>query len=205
MRSNSLSMVANSLAPVAPSGCPKAIAPPFGLTFFRSTSSSLAQASTTGANASLISTTSMSSMVRPVFSSAYRVAGIGPVSMNTGSSPRALMWWTRALGVSPCALTACSEATSVALPPSEICEANAAVRRPPSTRGFRLASFSRVDSRGPSSTRKSPTGMISLSKCPLRIAAKAFSWLESAKRSISSRLMSHFSAIISAPRNWEIS
>ncbi|SKX18886.1 Uncharacterised protein [Mycobacteroides abscessus subsp. massiliense] len=77
--------------------------------------------------------------------------------------------------------------------------------RPPSTRVLSPAIFSSVLSRGPSSTRKSPTGMISLSKCPLRIAAKARSWLESANCSISSRLMSHFSAIISAPRNWEIS
>jgi hypothetical protein len=67
------------------------------------------------------------------------------------------------------------------------------------------AIFSRLDSRGPSSVRKDPTGTISFSKCPARMAANAFSWLPKANSSISSREMFHFSAIISAPRNWEIS
>ena len=76
----------------------------------------------------------MSSIDSPVFSSAYRVAGIGPVSMNTGSAPRALMWWMRARGLSLWSLTACSDASSTALAPSEIWLAIAAVSRPPSTR-----------------------------------------------------------------------
>jgi len=49
-----------STQPVAPSGWPSAIAPPFGLTLARSASTSRAQDSTTDANASLISVTSMS-------------------------------------------------------------------------------------------------------------------------------------------------
>ena len=53
----------------------------------------------------------------PVFG-AYRVAGMGPVSMSTGSAPRQLMWWMRARGVSPWSLTACSEASRTALAPS---------------------------------------------------------------------------------------
>ena len=102
-------------------------------------------------------------------------------------------------------MTACSEASSTALAPSEIWLAIAAVSRPPSRSGLSPAIFSRVVSRGPSSVRKSPTGTISFSKWPSRIAANACSWLASANSSISSREMSHFSAIISAPRNWEIS
>ncbi len=91
MRSSVFSIVVNSLAPVAPSGWPRAIAPPLGLTLAGSALVSFSQAITTGANASLISTVSMSSIDRPVFSSAYWVAGIGPVNMNTGSAPRVLM------------------------------------------------------------------------------------------------------------------
>ncbi|COV29763.1 Uncharacterised protein [Mycobacterium tuberculosis] len=91
-----------------------------GLTFAGSALISLSQAITTGANASLISTVSMSSMASPVLSSAYRVAGMGPVSMNTGSAARALMWWMRARGLSPWSLTARSEASNTALAPSEI-------------------------------------------------------------------------------------
>jgi len=49
--------------------------------------SSRAQARTTEANASLISTTSMSSMVRSVRWSRSRVASIGPVNIITGSTP----------------------------------------------------------------------------------------------------------------------
>ena len=40
--------------------------------------------------------------------------------MNTGSAARALMWWMRARGVSLWSLTACSDASSTALAPSEI-------------------------------------------------------------------------------------
>ena len=113
-------MVANSLAPVAPSGWPSAIPPPLGLTLAGSAPVSLIQASTTGAKASLISTMSISSIDRPVLSNAYRVAGIGPVSMRTGSAPRQLMWWMRARGVSWWSATARSEASSTALAPSQI-------------------------------------------------------------------------------------
>ena len=125
--------------------------------------------------------------------------------MNTGSAPRALMWWMRARGVRPWSLTACSDANNTALAPSEIWLAIAAVSRPPSTRVFRPAIFSSEVSRGPSSVTKPSTGMISFSKYPARMAAWARWWLVSANCSISSREMSHFSAIISAPRNWEIS
>ena len=57
------------------------MAPPFTLTRPRSAPVSRCHASGTHANASLISTRSMSSMVMPVFSNAYAVAGIGAVSM----------------------------------------------------------------------------------------------------------------------------
>ncbi len=156
------------LAPVAPRGWPSAIAPPFGLTFAGVGTGLLQPRHHHGANASLISTVSMSSIDRPVFFSAYSVAGIGPVSMNTGSAPRALMWWIRARGLRPCSLTACSDASRTALAPSEIWLAIAAVSRPPSESVFNPAIFSSDVSRGPSSVTKVPpstsTGMISFSK-----------------------------------------
>jgi hypothetical protein len=67
--------------PVAPIGWPSAIAPPFGLTVAMSGWSSFSQASTTEAKASLISTAAMSDIFMPAFCNAWRVAGIGAVSM----------------------------------------------------------------------------------------------------------------------------
>ena len=58
--------------------------------------SSRSHASTTDANASLISITSRSSIVSPVRSSRRRVASIGPVSMSTGSTPTRHWSTTRA-------------------------------------------------------------------------------------------------------------
>ena len=65
VRSSSCSAVVTSRAPVAPTGWPSAIAPPFGLTCSMSGFSSRSHASTTDANASLISIVSMSSIVEP--------------------------------------------------------------------------------------------------------------------------------------------
>ena len=65
VRSSSWSAVVISRAPVQPTGWPRAMAPPLGLTVSGSGDSSRCQASTTEANASLISTVSMSAMVRP--------------------------------------------------------------------------------------------------------------------------------------------
>ena len=84
----SSSAVPSSMAPVAPSGWPSAIAPPLTLTVARSAPVSRCHASTTDANASLISTRSISSSFMPALSSAYAVAGIGAVSIHTGSAPR---------------------------------------------------------------------------------------------------------------------
>src|SRR6266851_7809400 len=86
-RSSSLSALVTRPHPVAPSGWPSAIAPPFGFTRFISGSNVLAQLRTTEAKASLISNTSMSSILSPFFASSLRVAGIGPSSINTGSQP----------------------------------------------------------------------------------------------------------------------
>lgn len=73
--------MASSLVPEAPSGWPRAIAPPRGLSLAGSAPVSAAQASGTGANASFTSKASMSAMVSPARLSTFSVAGIGPVSM----------------------------------------------------------------------------------------------------------------------------
>src|ERR1035438_9256040 len=58
-------MVAVSLAPVHPRGCPNAIAPPFGFTFSGSSPASLITASDCAAKASFNSITSMSESFSP--------------------------------------------------------------------------------------------------------------------------------------------
>lgn len=55
--------------------------------------------STTDANASFSSNRSMSSIVKPARSSTLRVAGVGPVSMMTGSAPLVAVATMRARGV----------------------------------------------------------------------------------------------------------
>ena len=77
------------------------MAPPFTFTFAMSGWCSFSHASTTDANASLISTRSMSSMRQPARSSTLVVAGIGPVSIITGSTPASANVWKRARGVRP--------------------------------------------------------------------------------------------------------
>ena len=87
-----------SFAPVAPSGCPKAIAPPFTFNFVLSALRSAAQANGTGANASFTSYKSISSIDKFAVSRALNDAGIGPVSMKTGSSPTTEIDTISALG-----------------------------------------------------------------------------------------------------------
>ena len=64
-------------APLAPIGCPSAIAPPFTFTFDSSIPSIRIELIATDANASLISNRSMSSMPMPAFSSTFLVAFAG--------------------------------------------------------------------------------------------------------------------------------
>ena len=92
--------------------------------------SSRRQAATTGANASLISIRSMSSIFMPLRSRILRVAGIGPSSIFTGSQPTVVWSTIRARGVSPSALAFSADISSTAAAPSEICEALPAVILP---------------------------------------------------------------------------
>ena len=76
-----------STAPEAPIGWPSAIAPPFGLTFFMSSSSPRATAMACAAKASFDSMTSIESRPMPAFSIAIFVAGIGPSPMMWFGTP----------------------------------------------------------------------------------------------------------------------
>ena len=144
-RSSSCRRVVINRAPVDPSGCPSAIAPPLTLTRSISGSSSRRQAAITGAKASLISIRSMSSIAIPFRSSSLRVAGIGPVSMITGSTPTVVWSMIRARGFSPSALALSAAMSSTAAAPSEICDELPAVILPSGLKaGLRLASASSV-------------------------------------------------------------
>jgi hypothetical protein len=137
------SRVVRRRAPEPPVGWPMAMAPP--LTFTRDMSGwcSFSQASTTEAKASLISTRSMSSSVSLAFWSTRVVAGMGAVSMMTGSLAATAKVWNRARGVKPSWEARSSVITRTAAAPSEICEDDAAVTCPPSTNaGGSEASFS---------------------------------------------------------------
>src|SRR3954463_14698884 len=59
------------------------------------------------------------------------------------------MWWMRARGVSECSASARSLTTSIAADASEICDATAAVTRPPSTSVGSERIFSQFGSRRP--------------------------------------------------------
>src|SRR5699024_4693428 len=119
-------------APEPPSGWPRAIAPPLGFTRSQSTPISCIHAIGTDAKASFTSYTSMSEALRPDFASAFCVAGIGAVSMMTGSVAASAAVWTRAMGVSPSSFALSSVMTSSIEAPSEICEEFPAVMTPSS-------------------------------------------------------------------------
>ena len=210
------SIFAISPAPVAPSGCPCAIAPPHGLTLSISGFSSFAQDSTTDANASLISIQSISPIETPAFLSASCAAGITPVSCRIGSEPTATRARNRAFGLSPSALAASALAIRTADAPSDIWLELAAVMTPlPSGRNAGLSErilASSTTARMPSS-RSSSIGCASgetpgvgrISRFSrFACAAAARRWLSFAKSSSVSRDRPHFSATRSALSPWWI-
>ena len=144
---------------------------------------SFSHANTTEANASLISVMSMSPIESPERSKILRVAGIGAVSMNRGSSPAREKLTNRARGVRPNAAAFSSLMINNAAAPSVICDEFPAVTFPPLSAsmndGLSEASFSRVVSRRPSSTviilpSKSIIGRICDSKRPSAVARWAY-------------------------------
>ena len=89
VRRISCSSVATHLAPVAPSGCPSAMAPPFTLTRSWSKPSFSAQYVACDAKASLSSKSSTSATATPAFRAASGMATAGPMPMTFGSTPTA--------------------------------------------------------------------------------------------------------------------
>src|SRR5438552_1722700 len=154
MRSSTFSKVAMRRAPLPPSGWPSAIAPPCRFTFSRSAPTSRSHARMTGANASLISTASMSASVSFERSRIARVAGIGPVSMITGSTPPSANVWKRARGRRPSTRAFSFSMTSTAAAPSVIWLELPAVMRPSGLNaGFSAPSFS-IDGRAADALRE---------------------------------------------------
>src|SRR5215813_10644500 len=98
-RRSSYNNVITSRVPVAPSGCPSAIAPPFTFTLLRSRSSSFSTARYCPAKASLTSIRSMSSSFNPAFFSAAREAGTGPLPIILGSTPAIPQLTIRPIGL----------------------------------------------------------------------------------------------------------
>jgi len=107
-------------APLAPSGWPSAIAPPFTFTLARSAPVSRCQASTTLENASFTSNRSMSASVRPDRRSTFSVAGMTAVSIINGSSPTTAKLCSRASGRSPSCSARSPDMISSAAAPSLI-------------------------------------------------------------------------------------
>ena len=99
-----MSAVPRSIAPVAPRGCPRAMAPPLTLTRSGSIPRFLIVCSGTTAKASLISHRSMSEACIPAILSAFCEAGVGAVSMMTGSAPAVAIARIRPRGRRPWAL-----------------------------------------------------------------------------------------------------
>ena len=202
-----LSSVQRMRAPVIPKGWPSAIAPPCGLSFSLNGSTPMPRAAgiTWAANASLISTMSMSSMLILARFSACFEASMGPNPMNSGSSAESPVETTRAIGLMPSSLARRSDITTTAAAPSLSGHALPAVTVPFSRNaGWSVARTSIVvPGRGPSSLVKgwpsgSGTGMISRSKNPSSRALTAASWLLTANRSCSSREIFSRAATFSA-------
>ena len=126
----------------------------------------------------------MSSIDKPAASRAFLDAGIGPVSINTGSSPTTEIDTISALGLDWIFFKPASLQIITAAAPSVIWLALPAVITPPSVTGFKPANLSKLASNLiPSSAKTNSfipsaflpsTGNISLSKYFDSVALAAF-------------------------------
>src|SRR5664280_2197270 len=181
------------------------MAPPRTFSLSPPMARSLAGGVTWGAEGSVISTQSMSSMVMSARARVWRIASTGPRPMISGLRPDTPLATMRASGVMPSSRALVSLMTTTAAAPSLSGQALPAVMVPPSRKtGFRPASPSRlVPGRGPSSfVTTSPlgvmTGMISRPKKPDSWDATARVCDCRANSSCSSRLTCLNSATFSA-------
>ena len=118
------------LAPLAPRGWPRAMAPPSMLTLAISSPSSPITARDCAAKASLSSIKSMSSRERPARSSALREAVTGPIPIISGAQPETAALLMRAIGTRSCSAANSSEQTNTKAAPSVRGEAVPAVTVP---------------------------------------------------------------------------
>ena len=119
-RSSSSRTVPRIIVPVAPNGCPIAMAPPLTLILSCGMSSRCMNNMTTEANASLSSNRSMSSVVMPQRLKTFSADGAGPVSMMVGSVPIDENPLIFARGARPRTSPASLLPTSIAAAPSTI-------------------------------------------------------------------------------------
>mmetsp|Transcript_12586 Transcript_12586/g.50574 ORF Transcript_12586/g.50574 Transcript_12586/m.50574 type:complete len:273 (-) Transcript_12586:449-1267(-) len=206
--------VATHLAPVAPNGCPSAMAPPLTFTFSTSSPSFSAQYVACDANASLSSKRSTSSTDRkPAFSIAAGIATAGPMPITFGSTPTAAKDTNRPMIGKPLARAYERLARTTHPAPSDTCDAFPGVVLPPflKTAGNLASVVVVVPSRIPSSLsttilETSPvfgslhcvrTGTICESKRPSRCAAAALACDRAARVSCCSRVMRQRSATFS--------
>ena len=204
----SWSRVTRIRQPDAPTGWPRAMAPPLGFNFSRSKPSSFPTATDWAANASLASITSKSPISIPAFAITFFVAATGPMPMIRGSTPARAPATHVAMGVTPSSFAFSSLITTTAAAPSLMPEALPAVTIPSflnAGRSFPRASILEP-ALGPSSvsTRMvvffvfTSTGTISSLNAPAFWAASHLFWLTMANLSSSSLVSPHWSQIFSA-------
>mmetsp|Transcript_2204 Transcript_2204/g.5966 ORF Transcript_2204/g.5966 Transcript_2204/m.5966 type:complete len:230 (+) Transcript_2204:2367-3056(+) len=214
-RSSSLIMDTERRAPLMPSGCPIAMAPPFTFTMSRLSLSLSMQYSACDPKASLISKRSISSTPRPAFSNTAGMATAGPIPITLGSTPATAKARNVARGFNPRRLASARVISMTMAAPSLSCDAFPAVVLPfESKTGFNLASDANVTpTRTPSSrsmttdfrsaraaesavpsppvgggsTTEVSMGTISLRCLRASAAAEALAWLTTAMRSCFSR------------------
>jgi hypothetical protein len=194
-QSSALSNVPVIRAPLIPNGCPTAIAPPMTLSFSSGIPRSRYDGMTCAANASLISTRSMSSIVIPARRSACRDASTGPSPMISGERAVTPVDTIRASGVIPSSAAFVEDITMTAAAPSLSGQQLPAVIRPSGRNtGLSAATPSSVTPlRGPSSADTTVpvgvlTGVISRCQNPSAIAFSARFWLRTPNSSMSSRV-----------------
>ena len=198
-RLSSFKSVKRMRVPEAPSGWPKAMAPPLTFNFSTSRSSSLTTARIWPAKASLISKRSTSPKPIPARSRALRIAGAGPIPMRDGSTPTTAQETILPSGFQPRSAARAAVERIIIAAPSTMPEALPAVTKPSLSKAVGSVASSSIvlsgrmwSSRSTSLARLPfPTGTATTS-CDSRQAFHASSarrWERMAKRSCSSRLI----------------
>ncbi|MMZ62189.1 hypothetical protein D1872_243840 [compost metagenome] len=158
-RRSSYRVVASNRAPLAPSGCPRAIAPPFTFVFSIGNPSSRIQANACEAKASFNSNTSMWSIDIFISFNSLRIATTGPIPITSGATPPQAKWTIRPSGFIPYSFTFSSLISSTAAAPSLMPDEFPAVTEPFLRKaGFSFPNASIVTSRRGCSSCINTTG-----------------------------------------------